>query len=164
MQGLKTEFPSQGPGLRKWYGVLDKHVTAKTPMGRTVQKVFVDQFVFAPFFLAALLSVIGFSQHQDIEKVKDKMRNDYVDILKSNYAVWPWVQLINFRFVPLNYQVLLTQSVAVLWNIYFSWRTNLRERATPTVSAAIPLGNTTSAPTTASASAALQLQTEEQVN
>lgn len=132
-------------------------------MGRTVQKVCVDQFVFAPFFLAALLSVIGYSQHQDIDKVKDKMKNEYVDILKSNYAVWPWVQLINFRFVPLNYQVLLTQSVAVLWNIYFSWRTNLRERATPTVSAAIPLGNTTSG-SNASASAALQLQTEEQVN
>lgn len=132
-------------------------------MGRTVQKVFVDQFVFAPVFLAALLSLIGYSQHQDIDKVKEKMKNDYVDILKSNYAVWPWVQLINFRFVPLNYQVLLTQSVAVLWNIYFSWRTNLRERTTSTVSAAIPLANTTSG-STASGSAALQLQTEEQVN
>lgn len=127
-------------------------------MGRTVQKVFVDQFVFAPVFLAALLSVIGYSQHQDVEKVKDKMKNDYLDILTSNYAVWPWVQLINFRFVPLNYQVLVTQSVAVLWNIYFSWRTNLRERAAPsTVTAAIPLGNTTSNP-----SGSLQLQTEEQ--
>lgn len=130
-------------------------------MGRTVQKVFVDQFVFAPIFLAALLSVIGYSQHQDVEKVKDKMKNDYLDILTSNYAVWPWVQLINFRFVPLNYQVLLTQSVAVLWNIYFSWRTNLRERAAAasTITAAIPLGNTTSSP-----SGSLQLQTEEQVN
>lgn len=130
-------------------------------MGRTVQKVCVDQFVFAPFFLAALLSVIGYSQHQDVEKVKDKIQNDYVDILTSNYAVWPWVQLINFRFVPLNYQVLLTQSVAVLWNIYFSWRTNLSERATPAVPspAAIPISMTTS-----TASGALQLQTEEQVN
>lgn len=127
-------------------------------MGRTVQKVFIDQFVFAPVFLAALLSVIGYSQHHDVEKVKDKMRNDYVDILTSNYAVWPWVQLINFRFVPLNYQVLLTQSVAVLWNIYFSWRTNLRERTAATAPAAIPLVNTTTT------TGALQLQTEEQVN
>lgn len=130
-------------------------------MGRTVQKVFVDQFVFAPVFLAALLSVIGYSQHQDVEKVKEKLQNEYTDILTSNYAVWPWVQLINFRFVPLNYQVLLTQSVAVLWNIYFSWRTNLRERIpTPVpILPAIPLVNATT-----NATGTLQLQTDEQVN
>lgn len=130
-------------------------------MGRTVQKVFVDQFVFAPVFLAALLSVIGYTQHRDVEKVREKIQNEYVDILTTNYAVWPWVQLINFRFVPLNYQVLLTQSVAVLWNIYFSWRTNLRDR-TPTpapILPAIPLVNATS-----SATGTLQLQTDEQVN
>lgn len=142
---------------------MDRIVTAKSLTGRTVQKVFIDQFVFAPFFLAALLSVIGYSQHQDIVKVKSKLKNEYVDILTSNYAVWPWVQLVNFRFVPLNYQVLLTQSVAVLWNIYFSWRTNLRERTTSPITAttANPLIVNTSS---TNAGATLKLQTDEQVN
>lgn len=126
--------------MRKWYGTLDARVTATSRLGRTAQKVFIDQVVFAPFFLACLLSLIGFSQHQDINKVKEKMRNDYTDILVANYSVWPWVQIINFSIVPLNYQVLLTQTVAVFWNIYFSWRTNLKER-TVSISGA----NTTSA-------------------
>lgn len=108
--------------------MLDKHATAKTPFGRTLQKVFIDQVVFAPFFLAVLLTMIGYSQHQDVEKVKAKLQNEYVDIVKANYSVWPMVQIINFRFVPLNYQVLLTQAVAVLWNGFVSWRTNLNER------------------------------------
>lgn len=107
---------------------MDSRIRAKKPLTRTLEKVFVDQFVFAPLFLGGLISIIGFTQHFDIVKVKDKLQNEYLDILKSNYYVWPWVQLINFRFVPLNYQVLLTQTVAVLWNIYVSWRTNLSER------------------------------------
>lgn len=109
--------------------MLDKRITAKKPLTRTLQKVFIDQVVFAPLFLAGLVSIIGFSQHRDIEIIKTKLQMEYVDILKSNYYVWPWVQLINFRFVPLNYQVLITQIVAVMWNIYVSWRTNLTERA-----------------------------------
>lgn len=109
--------------------MLDKRISAKKPLTRTLQKVFIDQVVFAPLFLAGLVSIIGFSQHRDIEIIKTKLQMEYVDILKSNYYVWPWVQLINFRFVPLNYQVLLTQIVAVMWNIYVSWRTNLNERA-----------------------------------
>lgn len=122
------DFLLQGPGLRKWYGTLDAKCTATTRIGRTAQKVFIDQIVFAPLFLAGLLSLIGFSQHQDIDKVKEKLKNDYKDILIANYSLWPWVQILNFSVVPLNYQVLLTQTVAVFWNIYFSWRTNLKER------------------------------------
>lgn len=82
--------------------------------------------VFAPVFLAILLSIIGYSQLHDVNKVKAKLQSDYKDILLANYTVWPWVQIINFQFVPLNYQVLLAQTVAVLWNVYFSWRTNLK--------------------------------------
>lgn len=107
---------------------MDAKCTATTRLGRTTQKVFIDQIVFAPLFLAGLLSLIGFSQHQDIDKVKEKLKNDYKDILIANYSLWPWVQILNFSVVPLNYQVLLTQTVAVFWNIYFSWRTNLKER------------------------------------
>lgn len=102
---------------------------AKTSVGQTTQKVFIDQMVFAPVFLAILLSIIGYSQVQDVEKVKAKLQSEYKDILVANYSVWPWVQIINFQFVPLNYQVLLTQTVAVFWNVYFSWRTNLKDRA-----------------------------------
>lgn len=145
--------------MRKWYGFLDKRVSAKTPIGRTVQKVFVDQFVFAPFFLATLLSVIGFSQHQDIEKVKTKLNNEYLDVLISNYAVWPWVQIINFRFVPLNYQVLLTQVVAVMWNIYISWKTNLAERMPAANASGVNISNNSSSGTGTGAS--LQLNSNE---
>lgn len=134
----------KGPGLRKWYGTLDARCTAKTRVGRTMQKVFIDQVVFAPFFLGCLLSLIGYSQHQDVEKVKEKLKNDYTDILVANYSLWPWVQIINFSFVPLNYQVLLTQTVAVFWNVYFSWRTNLNQRQIG--------GNVSSSSSTASSS------------
>lgn len=122
-------FLLQGPGLRAWYGVLDARIRSTKPLTRTLEKVFIDQIVFAPLFLGGLISIIGFTQHRDVERIKTKLQNEYFDILKSNYYVWPWVQLINFRFVPLNYQVLLAQVVAVMWNIYVSWRTNLQERA-----------------------------------
>lgn len=131
----------KGPGLRKWYGTLDAKCTATSKLGRTAQKVFIDQIVFAPIFLACLLSMIGYSQHQDVGKVKEKLQNDYPDILIANYSVWPWVQIINFSIIPLNYQVLWTQTFAVFWNIYFSWRTNLKER--PVV---ISSGSTASTP------------------
>lgn len=74
--------------------------------------------------MAQLVAIISYMQHQSLERIEEKLRREFLDILVANYYVWPWVQLVNFRFVPLNYQVPLTQIVAVMWNMYISWKTN----------------------------------------
>lgn len=113
----------QGPALRFWYGILNKHIGST---GKTValKKVFVDQFVFAPTFIIFILGAVGTMQGKSFEVVKKEVSGNYLDVLKANYLIWPWVQIVNFYFVPLHHQVLLVQSVALFWNTYLSWKTN----------------------------------------
>ncbi|XP_034943333.1 protein Mpv17 [Chelonus insularis] len=112
-----------GPATRTWYGILDKYIGSK---GNTVvlKKVACDQLLFAPTFIVILLSSIGLMQGNNIDGVKRKISNEYEDILINNYKIWPLVQLINFKLVPLQYQVLVVQSIAIFWNTYISFRTN----------------------------------------
>jgi protein Mpv17 len=78
--------------------------------------------VFAPSFIAVLVGSIGFLQEE--QNILSKLKREFPDILSANYKLWPAVQLINFYFVPLNYQVVLVQIVAVAWNSYVSFKTN----------------------------------------
>lgn len=112
-----------GPTTRTWYGILDKHFGSKGAAA-VLKKVTCDQLFFAPSFIVVLLSIIGAMQGNDIDSIRLKLHNEYKEILINNYKLWPAVQLINFYLIPLHYQVLVVQTVAILWNTYISYRTN----------------------------------------
>jgi protein Mpv17 len=42
-------------------------------------------------------------------------------VIQANFALWIPAQIVNFSLVPLNYQVLFGNVVALLWNVYLSW-------------------------------------------
>ncbi|XP_059049256.1 protein Mpv17-like [Achroia grisella] len=115
-----------GPALRLWYGLLNQHI-GSSGKSVAIKKVFIDQLVFAPAFLFLILSGVGTMQGKSWNNVKKDIHANYYDVLKTNYYVWPWVQIVNFYYIPLQYQVLLVQVVALFWNTYLSWKTN-RER------------------------------------
>ena len=42
-----------------------------------------------------------------------KFQEVYIPSLKANYMVWPAVQILNFRIVPLQFQIVRNSS----WNL-----------------------------------------------
>ena len=44
---------------------------------------------------------------------KEKLKSTYLEALKKNWMVWPPVQAINFKFVPLEHRVLVVNVVSL---------------------------------------------------
>lgn len=52
---------------------------------------------------------------------REKLRGTYLEALKKNWMVWPGVQAVNFKFVPLEHRVLVVNVVSLgEWGFLFN--------------------------------------------
>ncbi|OWF49312.1 protein SYM1-like isoform X2 [Mizuhopecten yessoensis] len=108
-----------GPMFRLWYLGLDKAFKG-TRLG-PLKMLACDQLLWAPSFLTFFLGTMGTLRGDSTQQIKDKISNDIWPVLKTNWKIWPAVQLVNFYLVPLQHRVLVVNFVALGWNTYMAW-------------------------------------------
>ncbi|KAI9103112.1 putative integral membrane protein, Mpv17/PMP22 family [Phlyctochytrium arcticum] len=110
-----------GPAIAVWYRFLNANVQMKSKIGTTVARMTADQFLFAPTNLVCFFTAMGLMEGKSTAEIKKKFQTTYLPTLKANFILWPPIQLANFYFVPLNYQSLVVNTVALGWNTYLSF-------------------------------------------
>lgn len=85
------------------------------------KKVALDQLLFAPPFMASILSLLRLLDGDKPAVIVESLKKNYFKLLTTNWQVWPFIQMANFYFVPLNYQVILVNSASVAWNTYVAY-------------------------------------------
>ena len=73
-------------------------------------RVAADQFVFAPTNMALFLSSMAYLEGSSVE---ERLKKAYVPGMKNNFLLWPWVQAVNFKVVPLEHRVFVVNIVAL---------------------------------------------------
>lgn len=99
------------PIQHRWFGFLSKTF----PITKTgsawipaLKRVAFDQFLFAPAGLAAFFTYMTIAEGGGKRAVQRKFQDVYVPALKANFLIWPTVQIINFRVMPIQFQIVRT--------------------------------------------------------
>lgn len=87
--------------LEAWFPIT-KGGSAFVP---AMKRVAADQLIFSPFGILIFFSAMTLAEGGDARDVKHKLRDMYIPTLKANYCVWPAVQIINFRLMPVQFQL-----------------------------------------------------------
>ncbi|KAI8244451.1 Protein sym-1 [Colletotrichum sp. SAR 10_96] len=92
-----------GPAATTWFKFLQNNVVLRNKNLEILARVGVDQGVFAPVMIGVFLSSMAV-----LEGVppQEKLEKSYTTALTSNYMLWPFVQMVNFKLVPLHHRVL----------------------------------------------------------
>lgn len=107
-----------GPAATTWYKILQRNVNLRTNGATIAARVAADQLLFAPTFIGVFLSSMAVLEGGS---PSDKLAKSYVPALTANYMIWPLVQAVNFRFVPLHHRVLFVNVISIGWNCYLSF-------------------------------------------
>ncbi|KAI9673357.1 MAG: Protein required for ethanol metabolism [Trizodia sp. TS-e1964] len=99
-----------GPVATGWYKFLQHRIVLPNKNVETLARVACDQAFFAPVHLGVFLSSMAVMEGSD---PMAKINTAYFPAIINNLLVWPWVQLINFKYVPLQYRVLVVNVVAL---------------------------------------------------
>jgi protein Mpv17 len=125
------------PIMHNWYGLMGRVLPGRGNKV-TIAKVILDQFVLSPPIVAMVLSANQILDGKAYN-IPSKMKEVGLNILVRNWLVWGPVQVLNYKFVPVQFQVLFSNTVNYFWSIYVSSANNapLRGHHTDTAAAAV---------------------------
>ncbi|TQN74430.1 Protein sym-1 [Colletotrichum shisoi] len=107
-----------GPIATNWFKFLQHNVVLKNKNAEILARVAVDQGVFAPVMISVFLSSMATLEGSSVQ---EKLEKNYKTALTSNYMLWPFVQIVNFKLVPLHHRLLFVNVISIGWNSYLSF-------------------------------------------
>lgn len=143
-----------GPTLHFWYGYLARKYAENT-FHNVLRRLVLDQFAFTPVFITVFMSSVLLldGRPENVRKhphplimpctemkcsililchaqIPDKLSSEFSTVLMANYSVWVPAMFLNFKFIPPHFQVLFSNSIGYLWNVYLSFAShrNLAEK------------------------------------
>lgn len=99
-----------GPAATKWFGFLVSRVNLPSKNGTIIARVACDQFLFAPVNMTVFLSSMAYMEgNSPTQRLKDAFVPGY----QKNLMIWPWVQFVNFKYVPAEMRVLVVNIISL---------------------------------------------------
>lgn len=114
----------------QWFKFLSRvfPITKRAATVPAMKRVAMDQLVFAPFGLFCFFTFMTMAEGGGRNALVHKFRDVYVPTLKANYLLWPAVQILNFRVMPIQFQIPFVSSVGIAWTAYLSLTNSAEER------------------------------------
>lgn len=121
-----TRFMAYGflmaPIQFQWFGFLSRTFPITKTRGTVpaLQRVAMDQLIFAPIGLSVFFTYMTVAEGGGRRAIFKKFQDVYLPALRANYMVWPAVQILNFRTVPIQFQIPFVSTIGIAWTAYLS--------------------------------------------
>ncbi|KAK4689869.1 protein Mpv17, partial [Tremellales sp. Uapishka_1] len=115
---------AMGPIIGRWMRILERSIPMKVGQNggglQLAKRVLADQLIMAPVGLCLFVGSMGLMEGRDSTEIQAKFADMYMPAIIANWKVWPVVQTVNFKLVPLQYRVPFQSTCGIAWTLYLS--------------------------------------------
>ncbi|PGH02564.1 hypothetical protein GX51_04591 [Blastomyces parvus] len=128
-----TRFMAYGffmaPIQFQWFGFLARSfpITKTHATVPALKRVAMDQLIFAPIGLVCFFTFMTVAEGGGRRAIVRKFQDVYTPTLKANFMLWPAVQILNFRVMPIQFQIPFVSTVGIAWTAYLSLTNSAEE-------------------------------------
>eukprot|EP01041_Mallomonas_annulata_P003239 gene3239-6410_t len=117
---------TNGICLHFWYRGLDRLFSSSMTNYKVIAyKCIADQLIYAPFSIFTYFSfttIYKGGSYQEIRaRYEEKMKESFINTWMVDCIVWPFINIVNFGVIPLNYRPTFVGCAQLGWLSYLSF-------------------------------------------
>lgn len=109
-----------GPVHHYFYAYLDK-LYPDTNLASVFKKMAIDQIVGAPVCIALFFYGMGTLEKKSFKESHTELKEKFVTVYIVDLCIWPVTQFVNFYFIPLQYRVVYSNLVTMIYDVFLSY-------------------------------------------
>lgn len=112
-------FLYHGPSGHYFYNWLDSKIEGSDGLS-VMKKVAFDQLIWCPIFMTVFFSYLGIAAGDSFGTIGNKIKNDLFTAVQGSWKVWPFVHMVNFKFISTKHRLVFINAVQVAFNMFLS--------------------------------------------
>ena len=93
---------------------------------QVLKRVAADQFIGSPTNIVIVFVSTGLVRGQSFDSILQRIQEQWLPTWQRGITFWPFVHVLNFRFVSVPYQPIVSHAASVCWQVVLSHRTNMQ--------------------------------------
>ncbi|KAH8066293.1 peroxisomal membrane protein [Aureococcus anophagefferens] len=109
------------PAAHVWYGAITKAIPAND-LRAILTKALLGQLIFGPL-------VTCLQSPEGLKALPGKIRSDLLGVQAAGLGFWPFVDLVSYACLPVDYIPVFVNGASFVWTIFLSFKSRAAKRA-----------------------------------
>lgn len=116
------------PAAHVWYGAITKAIPAND-LRAILTKALLGQLIFGPLVTCVFFASACLQSPEGLKALPGKIRSDLLGVQAAGLGFWPFVDLVSYACLPVDYIPVFVNGASFVWTIFLSFKSRAAKRA-----------------------------------
>ena len=116
------------PAAHVWYGAITKAIPAND-LRAILTKALLGQLIFGPLVTCVFFASACLQSAEGLRALPGKIRSDLLGVQAAGLGFWPFVDLVSYACLPVDYIPVFVNGASFVWTIFLSFKSRAAKRA-----------------------------------